>query len=184
MTLIFRHHEADGIRSEAVFSECERYRYLLTRRWSREPKAVLLAMNPSTATEVQSDATITRFMRRVTAWNMTGWFAPGQRYGAVSIVNVFAWRETDSKQLPKRIAEGRDIVGWHNDTAITEACADAGIVICGWGQPGNLMGRGPAVMQMLRRQGIRLHALAINADGTPKHPLYIGYSAAPVEIEA
>ncbi|MAX61523.1 MAG: hypothetical protein CMK46_07130 [Porticoccus sp.] len=179
MTFIFRHHEADGIRSEAVFSDCERYRYLLSRRWSDEPKAVLLAMNPSTATEVQNDPTIERFMRRVGLWN-----SAGADYGAVSVVNVFAWRETDSKQLPKRIAEGRDIVGRHNDTAITEACTDAGIVICGWGQPGNLMGRGPAVMQMLRRQGIRLHALAINADGTPKHPLYIGYAATPVEIEA
>lgn len=177
MNLEIRTHESGGIRSEAVFSDDERYRYLLTRRWSEAPKAVLLAMNPSTATELVNDATIERFIRRVQRWN-----ANGKNYGAASVVNVFAWRETDSRLLPKRIAERVDIVGRYNDRFITEACQSAEIVICGWGQPGNLLGRGAAVIEMLTKQGVRLHALAINADGTPTHPLYIRYAAEPVEI--
>ena len=46
-----KHSRADTV-SEAVYSDCERYRYLLTRTWGQGPKALFVMLNPSTATEV------------------------------------------------------------------------------------------------------------------------------------
>ena len=53
--------------SEAVYSDCERYRYLLTRVWGPGPKALFVMLNPSTATEVQNDPTVERCERRARA---------------------------------------------------------------------------------------------------------------------
>jgi hypothetical protein len=165
--------------SGAEFSKLRSHRYRLWRRWdSSLPAAVFCLMNPSTADELTNDPTIERCMRRVAIWNRES-----MRYGSVEIVNVFAWRETDSKMLPQRIAEGIDIIGVRNDAAILAACAGAGIVICGWGNPGNLMNRGKDVLALMRMNNIKPCALKLNKDGTPQHPLYIGYDVAPVEIE-
>ncbi|WP_293000044.1 DUF1643 domain-containing protein [Nevskia sp.] len=172
------HTSLDGMKSVAAFSLCGAYRYWLARRWADGPMAVLLAMNPSTADERDNDPTIERFYRRVMQWN-----AAGANFGAVGVVNVFAIRETDSKKLPAMIKAGVDIVGPANDDMIFSRCLDAGIVLCGWGRPGNLLNRGRQVRDMLVKGGIALHALRINADGSPEHPLYVGYDVAPVRYE-
>lgn len=164
----------------AVFSECRRWRYHLHRRWADGPAAVFLGMNPSTADEVKNDPTIERFYRRVRAWESEGLFENMglPRPAAVEVVNVFAWRQKDSKMLPGLIAAGIDIVGPGNDGAIVSTCAQASAVVCGWGKPGHaLLSRGPAVLQLLRRAGVTPYCLGINDDGSPQHPLYIGYSA-------
>lgn len=179
---------SDALDTGAVFSECRKYRYRLWRRWAPGPHATMLAMNPSTADEVANDPTIERFVRRVHRWNAAGGLlwkmgtpqVPIQmrmQFGAVEVVNVFAWRETQSKLLPLAIAKGIDIVGSENDAAILDACAGAGVIVCAWGKPGALLGRQEAVLQLLKSNGLRLHALGINEDGTPQHPLYIGYEA-------
>jgi hypothetical protein len=161
----------------AIFSDCRRYRYRLWRRWAPGDTALFLLMNPSTADEVKNDATVERCVRRATRWNIAG-----MGIGCVEVCNVFAWRETDSRKLLPLIAQGVDIIGPENDAAISMAAKGAKLVICGWGMPGNLMGRGAAVLKMLRATGIEPHALGLNSDGTPKHPLYIGYSVDPVKV--
>lgn len=93
---------------------------------------------------------------------------------------MFAWRETDSTLLPKRVEEGVDIVGPDNDRYIVEACQRAAIVVCGWGEPGHkILGRGAKVLELLRGAGVQPYALEVNASGAPKHPLYIGYDVLP-----
>jgi hypothetical protein len=141
-------------------------------------------MNPSTATEVDDDPTVLRCQRRVRKWAEIGANVPifGE-FGGVEVCNVFGWRETDSRKLPGLIASGIDIIGPDNDAAIAQAASEALMVVCGWGNPGNLMARGSQVLYMLRKAGIQPYALKINQDGTPQHPLYIGYDAVPVEIE-
>lgn len=155
----------------ATFAPGRLYRYRLWRIWNPAlPRALFILMNPSTADEVRNDPTIERCYRRVMAWRRRGLL-----FGGIEVCNVFAWRETDSRLLPRLIAAGLDIVGPDNDFHIESAARAADLIVCGWGQPGNLLGRGRRVLELL--EGRELHALAINADGTPQHPLYIGYDA-------
>lgn len=179
----------------ATFSACRSWRYRLWRRWSDGPAAVLLAMNPSKADEVDNDPTIERWVRRALKWNampaatringavLPDWLcmvAAEGGFGSAEVVNAFAWRETDSRKLKAHVDAGVDIVGPENDTAIIEACRSAGIVICGWGKPGRLLGRDARVLELLRSAGVRPYAFGINTDGTPLHPLYVGYDVQPI----
>lgn len=161
----------------AQFSPCRTWRYRLWRVWDESlPLACFVLMNPSKADEINDDPTVLRCQRRVAKWSNI-------KIGGVLVVNVFAWRETDSTKLPGLIAAGTDIVGPDNDSAIVAAARESAIVICGWGNPGNLNGRGQSVEQLLRGAGIDLHYLKLNNDGTPKHPLYVGYDVKPKEWE-
>lgn len=166
-----------GLFSDATgadFSGCGKYRYSLWRIWDdRLPVAVFIMMNPSTADDIHDDPTVTRCQRRVRGWK-------GPKVGGVEVVNVFAWRETDSRLLPGLIKNGVDIIGPANDAAILKAARRASIVVCGWGNPGNLLQRGAGVLKTLREAGISPFALKINQDGTPQHPLYIGYDQEPI----
>jgi len=54
--MITRSHIKDDAPSVAVYSDCERYRYALTRVWEPQGRRLSFVMlNPSTATEVQND---------------------------------------------------------------------------------------------------------------------------------
>lgn len=167
-------------RSGAVFSPCRRWRYLLWRTWDRaKPHAAFVMMNGSGANEIDNDPTVTRCQVRTDRWRELGFMD----VGGVKVANAFGWVETDSTQLGKRVREGIDINGPDNDRYILEACRDAAIVVCGWGNPGHqLLERGPRLLALMRENGIIPHALEINANGSPKHPLYIGYDVLPVKL--
>jgi hypothetical protein len=160
-----------------IFSDCEVYRYLLWRIWDDSlPRALLLMMNPSTADEVDNDPTVERQVRRVKMWPLGGCEF---QVGGLEVANAFAYRETDSDKLADLHAAGFDLVGPDNDAMIVEAAQRAGVVVCGWGGPGTLGGRDKAVLILLRSAGVKPYALHINLDGTPRHPLYVGYKSIP-----
>lgn len=158
--------------SVAVYSDCERYRYLLTRVWDEAgPRALFVMLNPSTATEVQNDPTVERCERRARALG----------FGAFRVTNIFAFRATD----PRAMRAEADPVGPQNDAAILESLSWAGAaadrIICAWGTHGAHLARGVAVERLLRDAGRELFALGLTAAGAPKHPLYIGY-ACPLQL--
>lgn len=164
--------------SGAIFSDCETYRYLLWRIWDNAlPTALLLMMNPSTADEIDNDPTVERQIRRVMMWPQIGFNCT---VGGLEVANVFAYRETDSAKLSSLHASGFDLVGDKNDEMILEAAKRASIVVCGWGQPGALGARDKAVIRLLVSNGVTPYALQINKDGSPRHPLYVGYKKVPV----
>lgn len=178
--MIHREHKTPTGSSGAIFSDCEVYRYLLWRVWDDTlPRALLLLMNPSTANEVENDATVERQIKRVMMWPKIGF---DFTVGGLEVANVFAYRETDSDKLAPLHASGFDLVGEYNDAMILEAARRALIVICGWGEPGALGGRDKAVLRLLRENGIKPYALKLNQDKTPKHPLYVAYKTIPFEI--
>lgn len=153
--------------STAVYSDCERYRYLLTRIWrADQPRALFVMLNPSTATEVQNDPTVERCERRARALG----------FGGFRVTNIFAWRDTD----PRAMRAAADPVGPENDAAIADSCPWADQIIAAWGTHGAHLERGPAVERLLRAQAQPLHHLGLTKDGHPKHPLYISYSQRPV----
>ena len=166
--MIKRHHTKGDAASEAVYSDCQLYRYSLTRQWQNTGrKALFVMLNPSTATEVQNDPTVERCERRARALG----------FGAFAVTNIFAYRATD----PLRMRGQADPVGPQNDQAIAEAVIWADQIICGWGSHGAHIGRGAQVGALLRSTGKPLFHLGLTQAGQPRHPLYIGYAVQPMQ---
>lgn len=164
--MIERQHLKGDAASVAVYSDCERYRYSLTRVWDAEGKrALFIMLNPSTATEVQNDPTVERCERRSRALG----------YGAFRVLNIFAYRATD----PRDMKRAEDPVGPGNDAAMLDGLEWGADVICAWGTHGAHLGRGAAVEALLRGTGRELRHLGLSKAGHPKHPLYIGYAVQP-----
>jgi len=144
----------------ATFSPCRRWRYLLWRRWdAAKPVANFLMLNPSTADEVKLDPTCSRARDYAERWG----------FGSLYVTNVFAWRATD----PDDMKAAKDPVGPDNDAAIVKAAADSALVVCAWGNHGTHRERSRKILQILRQENIALHALRVNANGEPAHPLYL-----------
>lgn len=152
--------------SVAIYSDCEQYRYILTRVWDENgPRLTYVMLNPSTATEVQNDPTIERCERRARALG----------YGGIKITNIFAWRDTD----PKNLKKAKHPVGPENDALVAEAAGWADLTLCGWGAHGDHLGRGAEIAAVLRATGQPLATLGTSKAGHPRHPLYISYQTQP-----
>jgi len=164
--VITRRHQKEETKSIAVYSDCEQYRYSLTRTWDSDADRVLFVMlNPSTATELQNDPTVERCERRARALG----------YGAFQVCNIFAYRATD----PRDMRAQDDPTGPANDAAILKAAKWANDIVCAWGTHGEHLNRGPEVAKLLRRKKLPLTHLGLSKAGHPKHPLYISYSVQP-----
>lgn len=162
---VLRHHQAPGLRSDALYSECGTYRYRLSRTWAEAaPRAAFVLLNPSTATEAQNDPTVARVERFARDWGL----------GGFDLMNLFAFRAP----RPDDLIAVPDPVGPETD-ALLQTLSGALPVVCGWGRHGGHLGRGSEVAALLRRCGHRLSALAENADGSPRHPLYLPATSRP-----
>lgn len=180
----------------ATFSPCRRYRYALWRCWDeRKPAMMVVLLNPSTADETENDPTVERCERRA---RRTG-------HGTLIVTNLYALRSTD----PAALYAADDPVGPENDATILRSARTLWLpelyeptgaaetvpipqhqVLCGWGEHGERVRRGrpAALIALLRaiRSPVRCTpvALAVNQDGSPRHPLYVPYAAQPVPYEA
>ncbi len=165
--MIIRTHVKDDAPSTAEYSDCENYRYALTRVWdSAGQKVMFVMLNPSTATEVQNDPTVERCERRARALG----------FGAFRVTNIFAWRDTD----PFKMRKAKEPVGPLNDKAILDGCDWADLIVAAWGTHGEHLGRGAFVEKLLRETTTPIHHLGLSKAGHPKHPLYIAYSQQPM----
>lgn len=127
-------------------------------------------LNPSTADAFELDPTIKRCVAFAAAWSAS----------VLEVVNIFALRSTDPNELYKR-GLGRRGDDAENDRAILDACNGAICVVAGWGKHGALDHRGRVVRDTLGGNGIRLHHLGLNKDGSPRHPLYLKGGTEPQE---
>jgi hypothetical protein len=152
----------------AIFSPCRRYRYVLgwPARIGGSGIALFALSNPSTATAEKLDATLTRCVGYAQRWG----------YEWAHVVNARAWRETD----PRKVPEDPLAIGPDNNMHIAAEAAKATIVIVGWGQLAGA--RGPVMLDLIRRAGKVPHALAVNDDGTPRHPLARGKLSIPKDV--
>jgi len=147
-----------SIAKDAIFSEDRRYRYALWRVWnSRKPLLTAICLNPSDANELKDDPTITRLMAR----------AYKNGFGGLLMANLYAYVSTD----PKALLNNHNTVGELTDYYIKQMVILSDRQLCGWGSFKPVTKRAPAVLLMLKEP----YCLGINADGQPKHPLYIGY---------
>lgn len=177
----------------ASISACGKYRYRLWREWRSgssnqwdmwteddgvtpamdgagsqlgKPKScVFVMLNPSTADAKEDDPTIRRCVG----------FAKALGYDRLEVVNLFAWRATDPREVLAMGGDGFDPVGFRNQDAVTSALEGAGIVICAWGAHGGHLGQDETMLGWIEGHwsGLTPHALKTTKDGFPGHPLYL-----------
>ncbi|WP_211508922.1 DUF1643 domain-containing protein, partial [Gluconobacter cerinus] len=153
---------------KAVISECGTYRYRLERTVGEGSKTVVWIMvNPSTADHQQDDATIRRligFTRRLGG-------------GRLVVVNKFAFRATDVAELEDAV----DPAGPDNESHIVAAMKEADLCVVGWGKldklPLSLRNAYDSVCKIAADIDMPLTCLAINKDGSPRHPLFVSSDA-------
>jgi hypothetical protein len=166
-------------RAWAVTSPDDRYRYLLGRVWAGsgdsardEPTTSLWCfamLNPSKARHDVDDPTVRK---------CAGFAKRGGARGLV-IVNMFAYSATDPGDMVNASQSGIDVVGDHNEAAIRWAISRPATL-----RPGRRVaawGFVPPKLRNLAKAGICLFlvhpadCLGVNVDGSPKHPLRLGY---------
>lgn len=126
-------------------------------------------LNPSTADEMKNDPTVERCERRARA----------NGFGAFCVVNIFAWRATD----PRELLQAQDPIGPENDLAILEKAYWADQIIVAWGVYGEFRRRGATVLELLMSEGHALYHLGLTKAKHPRHPLYVAYTMQPVAWE-
>lgn len=156
---------------KAIFSPCRRYRYMLTRQWDATlPYVCFIGLNPSTADENLDDPTIRRCIAFAKRWG----------YGGIIMINLFAYRATDPRDMKKQLYPH----GSENNRWIKEAGKEANLMIACWGTHGVYRERGAQVKRMLQAyfgDMIRLCHLGLTKDGYPKHPLYLKGDLVPID---
>lgn len=148
--------------------EDSEYRYTLWRpiEWTEDPKIVnMLLLNPSTATELNQDPTLTRCTNYAEDWG----------YDALCVTNLFAYRATD----PGEMKAADEPAGPDNDEWILRIAELSDLVVLGYGAHGDHRGREKEVRTMLVRSGIHAKCLDTTDNQLPRHPLYLPQDAEP-----
>ena len=136
------------------------------------PPLVWVMLNPSAADTSRDDPTTRRVIGLSRSWG----------FGGCHVVNLFAYRT----HRPCDLAGAEDPLGPGNRRAVSESIRVAeptGMVMVAWGRhdiPG--VGVEPAAATMLRRirrAALRPMTVGRNADGSPRHPLYVASAVTP-----
>jgi len=148
----------------AVLSADRQYRYELWRRWGDGDYCCFIGLNPSTADEKTDDPTIRRCVGFAKSWG----------YGALCMLNLFAFRATDPSDMKRAV----DPVGADNDATLARRTVGAGVVIAAWGVHGAYRDRAREVITNLSD----LYCLGLTKAGHPRHPLYLPKTAEPIPM--
>lgn len=147
----------------AIFSKCRKYRYVLWRIWDyNKPSVQFIGLNPSTANENSDDPTIRRIKKFAYEWG----------YGAVYMTNLFAYVTA----YPKELKTCENPLG-DNDKWLKETSTKCEKVVFAWGSFKEAEERVNEVIKMFDG-----HALIINQDGSPRHPLYVKSNTKPIKF--
>lgn len=178
-----------GSESGATLSTDRRYRYRLWRSWRTPPedvskpvrpvvRCVFVGLNPSTADEQSDDQTIRKCVGFAKQWTAQ---ADGPRFGAIDMVNLFAFRSTD----PLGLLSADDPVGPDNDRILGSTFETAARIVFCWGQ------HPPKVRNLVRariesagwqellgrfRIVRTLGTFGATASGAPRHPVMLAYA--------
>lgn len=131
------------------------YRYRLVREWGPGPAITFCMLNPSTADADLDDRTISKCIG----------FAKREGAEAIRVVNLFALRATD----PRDLARHTDPVGPMNHQYL--AALSGLTVIAAWGAEPFATERAEEVVAL--HPVIRWQCLGTTASGAPRHPLYL-----------
>lgn len=174
-------NETEMQNKHCEFSPCRSWRYTLWRTWPIEDMLIgecsadtqahrylmVIGLNPSTADETKNDPTVARCINFAKRWG----------FGALCMTNLFGWRDTD----PKKMKAAIEPIGADNDHWLRKTAEGAGMVLAAWGKHGSHLHRSQAVCELLN--GIAMHALRLNRDGSPEHPLYMPAATVPIAFK-
>lgn len=148
-------------------AQATQYRYLLSVQVGVGPALTVILKNPSRADATRRDPTV----GKVEAW------AKRQGFGAVTYLNLFAYRSPDPAAL--NLIPYAEAVGPENDATIHHVLCTAQVVAVGWGNPNGInplryQQRIDEVLSLLRqhwRQPIAIVG-ALTQAGHPRHGLH------------
>jgi hypothetical protein len=162
----------------AYISKCGLYRYTLSRDWDQDlPCVYWIMLNPSTADATKDDPTIRRCINYSKDWG----------FGGAAILNLFAYRATQVKDLEKAYRDGVDIVGPENENQLKAVASIVNpkeskdkrgnimikkkndIAIAAWGNHGALGNRSQEVLGIFEE----IRCLRLTKSKQPSHPLYL-----------
>lgn len=166
------------LKRTAKLSDCGTYRYSLARTWDPNLGAALfVCLNPSTADHTADDPTVRKCVGFAKRWG----------FGSMWVVNLFAYRATDPKDLRAAQRRGVDIVGDPvNRQAITEAATVADRVVLAWGANASSWSPYAATVTARIRADLPnrpLWHLGRTVDGQPLHPSMLAYSTPLQEMK-
>lgn len=168
----------------AVTSPDDRYRYVLGRMWdsyfdpspwnTARPLWVFGMLNPSKARHGIDDPTIRKCIG----------FARQGGAGGFLVVNMLAYSATDPKDMVRAYHEGVDVRGEHNTAALQWALSRPALLgrhIAAWGRiPPKL--KGVAQEAVVQFKCSAPECFGVNIDGSPRHPLMLGYDTPIVRL--
>ncbi len=145
----------------ALIDPTGKYRYFLSRKWAQDRgRACFIMLNPSTADAEKDDSTIRRCI----------WFAKSLGCGSLYVVNLFAFRATN----PRELLRTSDPVGPENDKHIKWAVGRSNYIIAAWGvEKPNYTRRAAVVRGLLAKEGKQIHCFGMTKNGCPRHPLML-----------
>lgn len=156
------------IQRGAVFSEpCKTWRYSLWRSWDKQlPRLLCVLLNPSTADGEKDDPTNQKCIK----WAMANAF------GSLTFCNLFAFRSPH----PKIMMAAPEPVGPDNDEWIQAEMIRHDVIVAGWGNNGDFMGRDKVVF------GFHNYwkCFGLNPKSRhPRHPLYMRDASKLIELK-
>lgn len=148
------------MQSTAHFSDCSRYRYYLSRRWSPGKSCTFVGLNPSTADDTNNDATVSKCIRFAQLWGFSG----------MTLVNLYARR----CRYPEALRTSDNPIGPDNDAWLLQAINDAPVIVAMWGNHGvRAYDHGTRRDLVVMKHRNDWQCLGITKLGAPKHPLYL-----------
>ncbi|WP_375450930.1 DUF1643 domain-containing protein [uncultured Devosia sp.] len=162
-----------GVQGDAVFSD-HQHRQIM-RRWTGEhfpPRySLFIGMNPSTADAGVNDPTCAR------EWN----FSLREGFTGMMKGNVGDYRATDPKAL---LGPGVIASSPANLPSLVAAAKGASLVVLCHGKLNRaLLAPARELVTALRHHAVPIMCFGTNADGSPKHPLYLRLDTPLVEYE-
>ncbi len=130
--------------NQALFSNKKDYRYMLSRSWDdSKPTLGLIGLKPSSGDAKKDDNDILEQIN----------IAKSLGYGSLYSLNLFGCLDTQYN------------VGTNNNKYIKHYISECKVVICAWGDEGNIDNRGDKVKRMFKN----LYYLKLNPSGEPTH---------------
>jgi hypothetical protein len=139
------------------------YRFTLSRVWDKTRGQLCWVMlNPSTADATKDDPTITRCINFAVSWG----------FGAITVVNLFALRATD----PRQLSVVEDAIGPANESYVLGAMHQSLMTVAAWGasiprRHAEHVARMRAALLAYEQSAV--HVLGLTKHGQPRHPLFV-----------